>query len=1013
MINIKAKSKGKSIIKLKKDEFIDTNALYTQNKFSDGVAEVNNISGFPKNKIELPEEFIMKAEPKKIINEQVEYLKNQKPIKLNDKKALKVEKRVEKEFKVDSSTSDRLDHEIYKYELQVTKEKNHANSLFDDIVNRTQQYIKLFNGMASNSIFQNLVGLVARTIAPPPTENEILMIKDRIKRLDPKLITDVFVISQIVQSPELLAYLKSLYDHVKNNVQTNKDLEYISNIVKSVTDYITVNSDKFSMMSSPWLMEAYEKIKGVVFSSPIFAPNTATPAPITTAPTTFNFQSDSTASPTERHTEAPTQTQTTPAPITTQAPITEPMPQYNPEDMTPTRPPLVGNMGTIYDAYVDAFRTREKLETFYNNLLGVGLSRSFMQIKQYIDRYPLTSEQMRTTPTATLTTNLINALIYIGMMPVWVIDELQMRATQINNDPSFFFQPVRTSQPVTPTPTQDYNQPQTPAPSVSGMQTPTTTTAQQRHQLGTATPPASSVVGMQPHEITRDLEYIRNKFNEAFTTNIETMKILYFQILDKSDTILNKYITLYNTLFRLDKLYDIPAELAPAKLYIINLFNALNNLNYPVLNDFKQMIRAKADQIINSPNYNVSGALDITPIEGFTPINYIGITPQPQPTTITKPYDVKPAVYIPSIKAPQYVEQPTALNLSSSVGPVPINKNQIVANKMNTKKQSMNKLKEFIKKKENVPLDITEKEAIKITAKILQNSETVEEVEKNTYSFFSSIIDALLYSPSLSVGIISTILKYLYSTRNIKKPSDIPREIIKNINFDLKVLPKALITLIYDFGLRVCKGNFKQAFDVAKIIYDSVKSETVEIAKDKLKNINKDINQAMEEGMQIGRAEGQAQEQTESIRRNVELEKKIIEDQTKFLNDTVKPEFEEIKNSINVDLIRSSFEEYKKFYIQIQKFTNKITLWLRNIGAGNQIIITPLSKLGDALMKEEKLLRNFNSKDFKTIWERLDKIYRLSWDVSDNNNYQSELEKFSKELSDFIKPIIDKLRYNR
>ena len=447
MINVATGNKKK--INKTTNNFVDTTALYNNPQFTDGVAGVNNIKGRVKSKIALPDKFTVEK-VSKLKNEQVEYLKNEKPLMVNDKNAIQIEKKLLKSFKVDPSTADKLDHEIYKYENQVSAQHLEAKSLWDDVVNRTQQYIKLFGAMASNSIFQSMAGLVARTIAPPPTENQVLIIKDRIKRLDPTLITDVYAISQIVQSPELLAYLKSLYEHVKNNVATNKDLQYIINIIKPVIDYISINSDTFSMSGSPWLVEAYNKIKGTTFNTPIFTPGTASPVPITTAPTTFNFQSDSTASPTERHTEAPTQTQTA-------EPITQPEPIPQIEPMQP-RAPLVGNMPVIYEAYTDAFSTREKLVMFYNNLLGVGMSRSFMQIKQFISQAPGVYADINQTPTSILTNNLMGALHYIGAMPQWAIDVLTERANEINNDPSFFFQPVKTSQEQSSGATLDYSE---------------------------------------------------------------------------------------------------------------------------------------------------------------------------------------------------------------------------------------------------------------------------------------------------------------------------------------------------------------------------------------------------------------------------------------------------------------------------------------------------------------------------------------------------------------------------
>ena len=961
MINIRG-AKKKNINK-GTTKFLDTNAQFTNPKFSDGVAGVNNISGKATGtKIALPEEFTAEKikQPK---NEQVEYLKSETPLKPNNKKVIQLDKKILKDFDIKPSAADRLDHEIYKYENQITQQKLQAISLLDDIVNRTQQYIKLFSGISNNSIFQNLVGLAARVIAPPPTANEILVIQDRIKRLDPFIITDVFTISQIVQSPELLAYLKNLYEHVKNNVATSKDLEYILNIVKPIIDYIAINSDKFTMSGSPWLLEAYNKIKGTIFNAPTFTPGTAAPVPVQTAETVFNFQSDTTAPPMERHTDAPTQTQTTEAPIT--SPPMQP-PQYDPETMS--REPLRGNMPVIYEAYTDAFTTREKLEMFYNNLLGVGLSRSFMQIKQYIDGYPITAEQMKETPTATLTNNLMRALHYIGAMPFWAIDELQQRATVINNDPSFFFQPVRTSPEQNRVDIQDYSE--------------------------------------LKKEIYKALE------------NRSNLVLFIMDTIYKPDY-LKSYTPFKNNIIKETKAIDSKqiggeealAEKVETKIFFDIIYNSLILLNESSLSDFISTIGNEMNILMNDPKFSLD--------PGDTPYNIESkrLTP-PQPRTATDATRPKSTPQLPTSNASITLStvKPTPAPVSLiRPEPVPTNKKTILGDKMKQKeKETINKIKEFIKDKKDVKLNIGDKEAIKITTKILENSNTVDDVEYNVSSFFGSVIDALLYAPALSLSIISTILKYLYSIRNIKKASDIPREIIKNIDFDIKIFPKALVSVIYEFGLRACKGNFKQAFEVSKIIFESIKSETVEIAKERLKNINKEINNAMEQGMEIGRAEGEALAETAQITKSVELEKRIMENQIKYLEDTVIPEFNKLKMSIDPTTIISSFEEYKQFYIKIQKFTSEITTWLRNIGAGNNIYVAPLGELDVAAnMPTKKLLENFNLKNFKTVWTKLEKINGLSWDISTDRVYQAELETFSNELKNFILPIIERLRYNR
>lgn len=970
MININGKSK--KINKLNSNQFIDTNAIYTQPNFSDGTGELNNIKGFARNKIELPEEFVIKPEPKKVINEQIQYLKDQKPIHIDNKKALAVEKRIIKQFDIKPSTADRLDHEIYKYENKIAEQHIQSKSLFDDIVNRTQQYIKLFGGLASNSIFQNMAGLAARVIAPPPTPEQIKTIMDRLKTLDPSLITDVYTISQIVQTPELLAYLKNLYEHVKNNVATNKDLQYITNIVKPIVDYIAINSDKFSMSGSPWLMEVYNKIKGSTFVSPFFTPETPAPQPVTTAPTTFNFQSDSTAPPMERHTDAPTQSQTTSAPTTEPMPIESPMPQYDPESQSRVREPLVGNMIKLSDDYKEAFSTRAKLEAFYLMLQSNQgtLNGSLQQIRLFIQRFPvITAEQMRNTPTITLTTNLISALRNQGTMPPWAIEEFQTKANEINNDPSFFFQPLRTSpEQIPPSPTQDYKELK-----------------------------------------DKIYEALENRFNlDSFIMDtgnkadyLKNYPVFKRSIIDESNK-LDSEISGGAQLWRIS-----------SKILFDMIYNSLVKINDPVLSEFINTVGEEMNILASDPKF----ALEVGDIPYDIKSQRLPVS---QPRTVTAETRPQSIPQMPtsnaSIRISQQQPQPIPLNLTSAVGPSPINTKTktLLGDKIKAKQKETNtKMKEFIKQNNNFKLDISDKEAIKITKKILENSETVEDVGYNVNNFFSSIIDAIINAPGLSLTIISTILKYLFSIRNVKKPSDIPRELIKNINFDISIMPKALLSFIYDFGLRACKGNFKQAFEVAKIIYDSVKSETVEIAKDKLKNINRDIANAMEQGLEVGRAEGEALAETEQLKRTIEVEKKMIEQQREYLEDTVAPAFNKIRKSINPELIRTSFEEYKNFYIQIQKFTSKITTWLRNIGAGDQINITPLTELDQPLMKTEKLLRNFNNKDFKTVWERLQRIYDLNWDISSDMEYQTQLNDFAIEFSKFLLPIIERLRYNR
>lgn len=608
MINVRGNKKK---VNKATNNFVDTKALYNSPQFTDGVAGVNNIKKI-KSKIALPEEFTAEKVSKPI-NEQVEYLKSEKPLHVNDKKAITIEKKLLKSFRVDPSTADRLDHEIYKYENQLAQQKQQAVSLWDDVVNRSQQYIKLFEGVGNNSIFQNLAGLAARVIAPPPTANEILVIQDRIKRLDPSLITDVFTISQIVQSPELLAYLKNLYEHVKNNVATNKDLQYIINIVKPIIDYIAINSDRFSMGGSPWLVEAYNKIKGTIFSAPTFTPGTVAPVPVETASTTFNFQSDATAPPMERHTDAPTQTQTT------EAPITQPsMPA--PE---PTRAPLVGNMPVIYEAYKDAFTTREKLVMFYNNLLGVGMSPAFMQIKQYVSRAPGVLPQVAETPTNILTTNLIGALNYIGMMPDWVITELTTRANEINIDPAFFFQPspLKTSQEQSRGDILDYNE--------------------------------------LKNEIYKALESRYNLDSFIMDTGNKPDYL-------KNYPTFKKYII--DSANKLDSEQGGSAELwrIPSKIFFDMIYNGLITLNDPSLSEFISTIGNEMNILVNDPKFSLE--------PGDIPYDIKSERLTPQPRTATDATRPRSVPQLPTANANIILtkNEPQNINLVSRTGAAPV-----------------------------------------------------------------------------------------------------------------------------------------------------------------------------------------------------------------------------------------------------------------------------------------------------------------------------------------------------
>lgn len=719
MINVRGNKKK---VNKATNNFVDTKALYNSPQFTDGNAGVNNVKKI-KSKIALPEEFTAEKVSKPI-NEQVEYLKSEKPLHVNDKKAITIEKKLLKSFKVDPSTADRLDHEIYKYENQLAQQKQRAVSLWDDVVNRSQQYIKLFEGVASNSIFQGMASLAARVIAPPPTPEETKVIMDRLKALDPSLITDVYTISKIVQSPELLAYLKNLYEHVKNNVATNKDLQYIINIVKPIVDYIAINSDHFSMNGSPWLMEAYNKIKGSPFNSPMFAPGTASPVPVQTSDTNYNFQTNPTAPPMERHTDAPT----TAAPSSmAQAP------SFNPEQV-----------GEIIKTYFElAFSDRAQLEAFYNSLAnGTSTVPELNELSLFMRNKVINTTQATLTQLIQPLLDGLNGLSYVAQS---IKNYIVNKGRLIISNNGFFFQPRGTL---------------TPTPGAPVSATPTAGTppsaAPRHHQLGTAT----------PMEITQDLEYVRNRFNEAMTTNITTLKKLYFDILDKKDPIINKYVALYNTLLRLDNLYEVDADVAPGKLFIINLFNAFNNLNYPVLNDFKQILRNKADMALISPNYQVAGALDIPPMESFAPINYVGPY-NVQPSTIAQPYNEQPKL-LSSTNAPVYTAQPTT---GPQVAPMP---EPVITGGASLIKETPTTAK----------VKITRIQATKIVNSIVENSHDIKELNKNIDTVsetFNNIVRGAEIGGVLisSVAAVITIRKYLRARRHRDDYELIPEDVME------------------------------------------------------------------------------------------------------------------------------------------------------------------------------------------------------------------------------------------
>jgi hypothetical protein len=785
MINVRGNKKK---VNKATNNFVDTKALYNNPQFTDGVAGVNNVKKI-KSKIALPEEFAAEKVSKPI-NEQVEYLKSEKPLHVNDKKAIVIEKKLLKSFRVDPSTADRLDHEVYKYENKLAQQKQQAVSLWDDVVNRSQQYIKLFEGVASNSIFQGMASLAARVIAPPPTPEETKVIMDRLKALDPSLITDVYTISKIVQSPELLAYLKNLYEHVKNNVATNKDLQYIINIVKPIVDYIAINSDHFSMNGSPWLMEAYNKIKGSPFNSPMFAPGTASPVPVQTSDTNYNFQTNPTAPPMERHTDAPT----TAAPTSiAQAP------SFNPEQV-----------GEIIKTYFElAFSDRAQLEAFYNSLAnGTSTVPELNELSLFMrDKVINTTEATLTQLIQPLLDGL-NGLSYVAQS---IKNYIVNKGRLIIANNAFFFQPRAT---LTPTP----GAPVSATPTAG-----TPPTAAPRHfQLGSST----------PLRINLDMQHIMNRFNEAMTSNIATLKTLYFDILDKKDPIINKYIVLYDSLLGLDNMYEIDVDVAPGKIFIINLFNAFNKLNVPGLNDFKQILRSKADIAIISPNYQVSGALDIPPLESFNPINYV----RPynvEPSTIAQPYNEQPKL-LSSTNAPKYTAQPTT---GPQVAPMP---EPIITGGSSLIKETPTIAK----------VKITRIQATKIINSIVENSHDIKELNKNINTVsetFNNIVRGAEIGGVLisSVAAVITIRKYLRARRHRDDYEPIPQDVIETERSKLSLsdLSKTAANNVVKMAVRANVSVVSLFDTIINFVRDLTGTRTVPDIEQQVQNVQAQLEE--------------------------------------------------------------------------------------------------------------------------------------------------------------------------
>ncbi len=664
----------------KKTGFQNEKAIFTNTKYVDEIGQINNIKKSSK-KIELEEDFVMpeRTDLDKNVFTSTTGTKDWKNYVKSDEKNVDMvddyEKvtTAEKEFKKDYKY---LAHENFKYEKRLEQEIQ-RHSPINYLTNNFKQLIDAFGVSASMLNQLELVQSIAKIIAPPPTAEQIATIEKRLSSLDVSILTDYYTLSQIVQTPELQNVIRAMYEQFEK-ITNSPESKFIISLVKHIMDYIILNQNKFGMPK--YLQSIYNKYFGNLNINPNAPVVEPTNQPIT-------FGHDQTLAPSERITAPPTpatagfiipetSAPTQPTAGVIRPPLAYPQPFYDPE------------LSRVVESYYNlAFTDFENLKYFYNSLIttegtNTNTAVELLEVKKYMIAYNMTNriENINNASLSQLITPLLNALNSLLTLSPDIKNTLINKGNNIISSNAFFFQQRQTL---------------TPPPQPSESPISSTSTPPRHHQLGSST----------PMQINQDLEHIMNRFNDAMTTNISTLKTLYFDILDKKDPIINKYSVLYDTLLRLDKLYEVDADVAPGKLFIINLFNAFNNLNYPGLNDFKQMLRSKADIAMLSPNYQVAGALDIPPMESFTPINYV----RPynvQPSTIAQPYKVEPKLLSEPTNAPVYTAQPTT---GPQIAPRP---QVITTGAASLIKQTPTKIK----------VKITKAQATKIIETIINNS---------------------------------------------------------------------------------------------------------------------------------------------------------------------------------------------------------------------------------------------------------------------------------------------------
>ena len=1005
----------------KKTGFNDEKKNLNNTKYVDEKAILNNVKRSSK-KIELDDKFVMPERTDidknvftdgKTTKQWNEYVKSEDTNidTINDYTKVTA---AEKEFKKDYVF---LAHENFKYEKRLDEEILKHNPI-KILANHFKEAINAFGLTASILSQLNVAQSIAKIIAPVPTPEEIQQIKARLLRLDVTLLTDYYVISQIIQSPELLNFIQSLYQQFEK-VVNSPESKYVISLVKHLMDYIVLNQHKFGMPQ--FLQNIYNKYFG---SNVNINPSVPVVEP-TNAPITFGH--DQTQPIAQRITHSPT--------------TLNEAPSFNPEQTT-----------SIIKTYYDlAFSDRQQLQLFYLSMTdGTNTIKELNDIVLFMKGK--TINNITTASLNELITPLIQALNSLSYVDQTVKNEIINKGRNIISSNGFFFQQKQTLDQQ-----QQQPQPQTPTPSTSSDHRP--------HRLGTTT----------PMEINRELDHIMKRFNDAMTTNIATLKTLYFDILDKNDPIINKFIVLYDTLYRLDKLYEFDVDIAPGKLFIINLFNAFNNLNYPGLNDFKQMLRSKADAAILSSNYQVPGALDIEPLEGFVPINYV----RPynvQPTTISTPYEVKPTQQITSSTMPSYVSQPTT-GPQIQPTPQPIIGGMLGASRLASKIQPS-----------KVRVKITKKQAVKIIETIINNSTNtssmisgIEEIKTLTDQLLSQInLERVIEVGSIAVGGISLLmaLKKFYSgrkgTREERQRLIGERELLADpeLGRDAPVVLNmgtafGFTTVSMGRFLEIVKDNAnpitlaQHMVNLARNLYRSMtESDLADAVQQGAQNLRNDLSDALgprleevvvepsvkaseEEGRRrvkeamskhservkqkeskISKAEGSGTIQKEKLAK--EIIDRIFNDAMKQieLNENVdnylKDVLKDAKNELIIDDINilrnkyilelqeitqidlSSFEKYKEYYVKIRKFIIRLNVYFKLLDPNFETIKT-ISKIGEGRMTETNLRNNYDNRSFKTIIDRLKLFYNTQIKLT-KDSYEQQ---FLTELKEGIFTIMN------